>query len=298
MLNTIMKISKSNITVIATILFGVILLALQKPVTNAIVKKSEKKDAKFSSIYTIKNTYNLPEDLKEISGITWLNDNTFACIQDEDGIIYIYDIQQNKIKKKIKFAGSGDYEGIAIKKDDAYVMRSDGLVYEIKNYNSESREVSEFKTLFNVDNNIESLTFDLQNNRLLITPKDKDLGSKHIKSIYQIPILTKIMDSVPLIKINLKADILKDFKRKKIYKTVRPSDIAIHPLTHNIYVLEGANPKLLILNSNGELLNVYPLDDRKFAQPEGMTFSDDGRLFISNEATNYDANILEVEFNK
>ncbi|MGJ8548689.1 SdiA-regulated domain-containing protein [Winogradskyella wichelsiae] len=292
-----MKFSKSHLTIFITILFGVVLLALQKPITDSLVKKSNKIDARFSKVYNIKNTHYLPEILNEISGITWLSNNVFACIQDEDGYIYIYDVQQKTILEKIKFGTSGDYEALAINDADAYAMRSDGIIYEIKNYRSENREVSQFKTSFSEDNNIESLTYDKDNNRLLLVPKDEDLMSKSLKCIYQIPIDKMEMDSLPLMKIDLKADLLKPYRGKKTHKTFNPSDIAIHPRTKDIYVLEGKNPKLLILNSKGEMIKVYPLDDRKFAQPEGITFSDDGRLFISNEfqKKSSSANILEVE---
>ena len=292
-----MKFSKSHLTIFITILFGVVLLALQKPITDSLVKKSNKIDAQFSKIYNIKNTHYLPEILNEISGITWLSNNVFACIQDEDGFIYIYDVQKKTILEKIKFGTSGDYEALAINDADAYAMQSDGIIYEIKNYRSENREVSQFKTSFSEDNNIESLTYDKDNNRLLIVPKDEDLMSKSLKCIYQIPIDKMKMDSLPLMKIDLKADLLEPYRGKKTHKTFNPSDIAIHPKTKDIYVLEGKNPKLLILNSKGEMIKVYPLDDRKFAQPEGITFSDDGRLFISNEfqKKSSSANILEVE---
>jgi len=102
------------------------------------------------------------------------------------------------------------------------------------------------------------------------------------------------MDSIPVININLEDKAFKNFKHKKIEKTFNPSDIAIHPKTQDIYVIEGKKPKLLILNSKGKLLKILELDKRKFAQPEGITFSDDGRLFISNEADSESANILEL----
>lgn len=292
-----MKLPKTYTTVIITVIFGIILLTLQEPVTDALVKKSEKIDAKFSPIYSIKNTYNLPEILNEISGITWIGNHTFACVQDEDGFIYIYNTVENKIEEKIEFGTSGDYEAIAIHEDDAYVMRSDGLLYEIKNYRSEDRAVSKTQTPFDKKNNIESLTYDKTNKRLLTAAKTKDLGEDHIKAIYQISIDTKEMDSLPLIEINLKDTVFNEFQQKKIRKTFKPSDIAIHPKTNDIYVLEGTNPKLAILNSKGKILKVLPLDKRKFGQPEGITFSNDGRLFISNEDTGNGATILEVELN-
>jgi len=292
-----MNVSKSTITIITTVIFGIILLALQKPVTDSLIKKSNKIDATFSEIYNIKNTYYLPEILNEISGIVWISENVFACIQDEDGYIYIYDVEQKALLEKIKFANSGDYEGLAINNDNAYVMRSDGVIYEVKNYRSINREVSKFKTLFTEHNNIESLTFDKVNNQLLLIPKDEGLIAKDLKCIYKIPINTKQMDSLPLFKIDLKADVFKLYRGKKIHKTLNPSDIAIHPKTKDIYVLEGKKPKLVILNSKGEILKVLPLDERKFPQAEGITFSEDGRLFISNEfkKKSRSANILEVE---
>ncbi|WP_179004897.1 SdiA-regulated domain-containing protein [Winogradskyella forsetii] len=290
-----MKIIKSNITALITVICGIVLLAFQIPVTKSLVEKSNKIDAKFAKFYAIQNTYLLPEVLNEVSGITWLSSNVFACVQDESGTIYIYDVEQDKVINKIKFANSGDYEGIAINGNDAYVVKSDGLIYEIKNYESDSLKVSKFKTPFESKNNIESLVFDQQNNRLLTATKDNDLGDKHIKGIYQIPLDTKKMNEKSIVNIDLKAKILKKFQHKKIEKTFNPSDIAIHPKTKNIYVIDGKDPKLLILNSKGQILKVFELDKRKFAQPEGITFSEDGRLYISNEATDESANILEVQ---
>ncbi|NRD19384.1 SdiA-regulated domain-containing protein [Winogradskyella eckloniae] len=244
--------------------------------------------------YTIKNTHVLPDILNEVSGIAWINENTFACIQDEDGYIFIYDIKINSILKTIKFAGHGDYEAIAIHNNDAYVLRSDGLIYALSNYNTKAIKTSKIKTVFDADNNMESLTFDTQNNQLLISPKDKDLGPKHLRSVYKIPLDTKTVDTIPVFSVNLKSEILKDFKHKHIRNTLCPSEIAVHPMTQDIYVLEGKNPKLIILNNEGIIKNAIKLNKKQFAQPEGLTFSDDGRLFISNEADNGNANILEV----
>ncbi|MUU78864.1 SdiA-regulated domain-containing protein [Winogradskyella endarachnes] len=249
----------------------------------------------YSNKCTIINTYNLPKILNEISGIVWLNYNTFACIQDESGTIFIYNTEEHTITKKIKFAGKGDYEAIAINNNDAYILRSDGLIYKVKNYDTDYLEIEKIETPFKSYNNMESLTLDKNNNQLLISPKDYDLEKKYIKNIYKIPLSTQEIDNNPIVSIDLKADILKDFKKKKIHETLCPSDIAIHPISKDIYVLDGRNPKLLILNKAGKIKDVFKLNKHKFAQPEGITFSEDGRLFISNEADKKRANILEVE---
>ena len=70
--------------------------------------------------------WDLPSELLEVSGIAWLDAERFACIQDEKGSIFIYNRVSNKIEKEIPFAGLGDYEGLAVNKNMAYVVRADG----------------------------------------------------------------------------------------------------------------------------------------------------------------------------
>ena len=47
--------------------------------------------------------YTMPGSLEEISGISWTGKGTLACIQDEDGIIYCYNLEKEKIVSKAKF---------------------------------------------------------------------------------------------------------------------------------------------------------------------------------------------------
>src|ERR1700741_607269 len=72
----------------------------------------------------------LPDTLREISGLTILDNNTIACVQDENGIIFLYDLTKNKVKEQFTFSVNGDYEGIAIAGNTLYVLRSDGVLFE------------------------------------------------------------------------------------------------------------------------------------------------------------------------
>ncbi|MBP9790115.1 MAG: hypothetical protein KBD57_06215, partial [Bacteroidia bacterium] len=54
----------------------------------------------------------LPVELKEISGLTDVNDSQFACVQDEHGILYLYNMPSSSISKRINFGPPGDYEGL------------------------------------------------------------------------------------------------------------------------------------------------------------------------------------------
>ncbi len=236
--------------------------------------------------YSIENRWELPFDLREISGIAWLEDGKIAAVQDEDGIIFIYDLKMNQVEKEINFGQPGDYEGIAVNGTDAYVMRSDGAILAIHNFEDSDRTVKIYKTPFTDENNMETLELDVDRNSLLISPKDRDSSSDSFKGVYAFSLVTKEMATEPIIKINMTDEALERLKENDLYKTFRPSDLAIHPKTKEIYLLEGAKPKLLILDVNGSLKNAYGFDRKLFPQPEGITFSPDGTLYISSEGEN------------
>jgi uncharacterized protein YjiK len=174
-------------------------------------------------------------------------------------------------------------------------MRSDGLLFEVSNYTSKTKQsVTTYQTIFESKHNVESLAYDEDNNRLLIIAKDRDPKSKRNKGVYAFSLDSKKMAKNPILTIDLKDKSFSEFSTKKVQKTFRPSDIAIHPKTKEFYVLEGVNPKLIILSPQGKVKKIQLLNPDDFQQPEGITFSKDGALYISNEFHATDANILHV----
>lgn len=264
----------------------------------AFYKKSisEEKEILENATYNLVKTWELPELLNEVSGIAWVNDSILACIQDEEGVIYNYNLQTEEIVFDVQFSEAGDYEGVALNDTDAYVLRSDGRIYEVLNFMSDSISVSHFDTPFNEDNNLESLTYNPKTKNLITVSKDEDLKEKNFKGLYEIPIATKIQKNSPVIKIDMNAEAFASFQKKKAEKTFNPSDIAIHPKSGDYYIVDGKNPKLLILSANGTFKDLHQLNKFHFAQPEGITFSPDGKLYIANEAANGVATIMEVTF--
>ena len=69
---------------------------------------------------------NLPADLAEISGLSYLDENHLAAVQDEKGKIFIIDIRDGTITREIKFGKKGDYAGIEIVQGSVYVVKSNG----------------------------------------------------------------------------------------------------------------------------------------------------------------------------
>jgi uncharacterized protein YjiK len=235
--------------------------------------------------------WDLPSILKEISGIDPISRDRFACVQDEDGKIFIYNTATNTIEKEIYFASPADYEGIALVNTTAYVLHSNGDIWEVKNYNTGKISSAVHETFLTAKENVEGLCYDKNGNRLLVSVKKRDPFDKNIKGIYAFDLKTKKLDPTPVYKIQLDSDDLKGQEK------IQPSDLAVHPVTGDIYVLDGEHPRLIVMNNKGSIKKIYPLEGPEFSLPEGICFYN-GKLFISNEGKRNSANILEIKLDR
>ena len=104
-------------------------------------KKKNQEQQNDASVQTINLPYNfespsekydLPDKLKEISGLSYYKENQLICVNDEQGKIFIYDINQQKIIDKIPFGKDGDYEGVEVVGDEVFVLKSDGKLKGFK----------------------------------------------------------------------------------------------------------------------------------------------------------------------
>lgn len=245
--------------------------------------------------YEIVTKWQLPEVLDEVSGIDWIGANKLACIQDEDGFIFIFNLETSSLEQKINFAGPGDYEDIRIVDNTAYILRSDGEIFEVRDYLSNNPKTKSYSNFLTEDQNLESLAWDKSNERLLLAIKDKEPKDDTYKGIYQFSLNRKELQKKPGYRLYMEDSLLKD-RKTKLHKKLEPSALAIHPGNNNFYILDGRAPQLVIADSDMKLKKRYALREDDFAQAEGLTFSKNGRIFISNEGKGGKANILEVIF--
>lgn len=210
--------------------------------------------------------YELSKELKEISGIDYISNESMACVQDELGEIFFYNLKSSKIEKTIPFAEKGDYEDIVKVGEDYFVLRSDGTLFH-----KTSAETKIYDTPLSAKDNTESLCYDKSRNRLIIGSK------KGNKSFYAFSLGDFSLAQDPLFSI---AD-----------KNFNPTAIDIHPQSKNFYIL--SKEKLIIMSEQGALQEQFDLDPSLFSQPEGISFKEDGTVFISNEANDSKATILE-----
>ncbi|WP_423147635.1 SdiA-regulated domain-containing protein [Rubrolithibacter danxiaensis] len=254
--------------------------------------------------------FKLPSDLKEISGISFIDQENLLAVQDEEGTLYFYNLSEEKITDKRKFAGKGDYEDVVIVQADAYVISSDGKLFQIINYKSQNPEVKIYKTPLSEKNNIEGLAYDSVHNRLLLASKDEGIDNDEDKEIYAFDLKTKQLSTTPVYAIRLKEienyfkgdaieesskKFLKAFGNKNLNEVFRPSAITINPQNKNVYVLSSLNNLIAVLNSQGQLQRIIELKGKEFIQPEGISFNPNGELFVSNEGRDKKANIIKLK---
>ena len=118
-------------------------------------------------------------------------------------------------------------------------------------------------------------------------------AKKSAKAVYVFNTETKKLEENPFLVIN-KEDFEKLAKNKIDFN---PSAIAIHPITHDIYLLSTLDNKCMAVYSrDGKLISFQFIDKDLMPQPEGICFSPDGKLFISSEGKTGDAgNLFEFD---
>lgn len=251
----------------------------------------------------------LPAALREVSGITVVDDHTLACVQDEEGVVFIYNLKNRKVEQEIHFAGPGDYEGIAHTGKDLFVLRSDATLFHIRNYATTKQSVDSIATgIPNKDN--EGLCFDAKNNRLLIGSKSKIAKGaefKNLRTVYAFDLNTHTLKEGPLYTYDIQT--IKDFAAKnKLELPVRPakknpeeneiamkfqiSALYIHPESELLYVLSASDFYLFVFDRQGRLMHIEVLDPKKFNKAEGIVIMPNGDLYISNEGQSGDPKIL------
>lgn len=258
----------------------------------------------------------LPDILHEISGLTDIDSTTFACIQDENGILFIYDTGKDAITEQYKFNIDGDYEGITRVDRTIYVLKSDGVLFEITDYDSKDFKLTSYVTGIPANNN-EGLCYDMDNKRLLIACKGnigKGPEFKDKRVIYGFDLKTKTLSQEPVFDFDLQ--VIKEFATKNNIETptktrkrkgkqisepfikFRTSDIDIHPLTNKLFLLSASDHLLFIFDMKGNLEHIEQLDPTMFNKAEGITFYDNGDMLITNEGQDKKPTVLFFKYKK
>ncbi len=230
-------------------------------------------------------SYTLPKKLAEISGITFLKDQPghIFAIQDEDGLLFGYDLSKKQIVLTTSFAAKGDYEELTTDDQYFYVLKSNGHIYSFSvEHTSASGEVIVNRDLV-PNGEYESMAFDPSSGSLFLLCKmcKKDKKGEAVSGY-----ILKIGSGGQLSKegeFSLQISALSALV-KRIKKTFKPSAMARRESTGEWYILSSIDQALVITDDAFKSKEVVFLPRKAFEQPEGIAFDKDDNLYISSEA--------------
>ena len=259
------------------------------PGSAADTTKLEKSKAAYN--YDLKNpdhSWMLPDQLIEVSGNTWVDKDHLILIEDMHPELYLIKIDEKKatLEKTIVFAKEDkekiDIEDVVYVNNTVYALWSHGVVYKIADWQTHP-QVEKMKTFLSKENNTEGLCYDPVTKNLLVACKDESSvpdEKKTTKAVYQFDLAQGKLSEQPFLLIHAK-----DFEKATEQKLdFFPSAIAVHPVTHDIYLLSTRDNKCMAVYSHdGKFKGIQFIDKELMPQPEGICFSPEGTLYISSE---------------
>jgi uncharacterized protein YjiK len=259
--------------------------------------------------------WKLPKKLVEISGLSTIDEERLACIQDEKGNIYVFNLKEGEVEQKIDFGDDGDYEGVELVGENAWVLKSNGTLFEVKKYLLDDFPIAtKYATELTGKNDAEGLAYDPVTNALLIACKGhpfiEEKEGKEFKALYKFdleqkkldlnPFMLIIMDTIKYYKnyntmTQLGIELLAYFDDAKGDLSFQPSGIAIHPFTGNFYIMGSVGNLMMVFSREGQMLALIKLRNKYYPQPEGLCFGPEGNLYIANEGDDEEGTILLFE---
>lgn len=237
----------------------------------------------------------LPLELDEISGLSYYaKDKSVFAINDEKGQLYKITPFPDLQIRHWKFSSKADYEDIVLLDSSFYILQSRGIITVVKFHDQDTIAADDIPFPYPGKMEFETLLYNPSTNMLELLCKncDEDKKSK-VSSFTFDPLTNQFVDSAKLIDVGAVFDKMED---KKFH--LRASAAAIHPFTGDMYVISAINKLLLVFDKQMNIISFHKLP-AIFKQPEGMTFSDNGALIISNEAADAGAaNLLIFNYTK
>ena len=243
-------------------------------------------------------TIKLPEGLAEISGIVYYpKDSSVFAIEDEDGLLYkIYQNKKDDIRKW-RFDKKHDFEDLVLHDSIFYVLISNGDIESLRFGNGDTiiTNISQFPDAGKKQNEFESLYYDDSLRQLVLLCKNCEGDDHKIATAWGYDMATGIY--TPSIYTFDVQPIAQKLGIEKI--KLRPSAIAINPVTNEYYILSSINHILIVTDRNGIFREVFELDPAIYKQAEGIAFTPAGDMIISNESHETgSANILIIKNKK
>ena len=240
------------------------------------------------------------EELKEISGLSPTDiPGIYLAIADERGEVFFVDGNGGgAVKRRVLFRDKGDFEGVEMVEKIVWASKSDGDLFEIKDWGKETPSISTFKTPLKKTDDVEGLAYDPERKSLLLACKGNP-DSAYARKIYAFNLANKALDTLPVYSIDpLEVNQWVPYTSKEKHDFFSPSGLAVHPITGDVYVISTSLKRLVILDyQTGKIKSAQRLDKKILPQPEGISFDPQGNMLFSSEGKGGEGQLLKFNFN-
>lgn len=226
----------------------------------------------------------LPHELEEISGLAVAPDGRLFGHNDEEGTVFRIDAGSGAIVERFSLGAIGaqdDFEGIEIVGERFFLLSSDGELYEFREGKDGGRvDFTTIKTGLSGKYDVEGICADPATNDLLLVCKEypgKGYAEDDEKAVYAFALATGALNPEPRFVLPAKK-----IRKALGLKKFKPSGIARHPESGSFFIISSSDPAIVEISSDGTLLAARKLP-ASLAQPEGIAFDADGRLYIGSE---------------
>ena len=234
----------------------------------------------------------MPDELREISGIDFLNDSVVAAISDGQPYLYFYNLKKKEILNKIMIADDGDFEDVTVCGNTIYILQSNGKIWMVNYSNQNLTVINSYSLSLQQPFELEGLCHNSANDTLFIAAKywQEDEDAETALPVWAYSVKDKKLIEKPLFTIS---SAVASVKKKHLFHT---SGIVLSNDQSSWLAISTNKKYITQLSRNGAVEKIIILERDEFIQPEGIAIDRFENLYISNEGKDGKGTILK--FNK
>jgi len=223
--------------------------------------------------FELLETFILPKELNEISGIDHFSETELIAVQDEKGSVFWIDKNSGKINRKRKFGPKDDYEGILLNKGTIFANNSNGKIWRMDASDSEV-------ILKSIDkkHDFETLIALSDSELVLIDKAPVEKGKNCINSIFLVDLDQQ--SATQMDNYNLSSENIEKVIGLKLKGGLYPSDATVYKQQY--FILSHRHKLILVTNRNFDPIDYIELPEKYLPQPEAICF-DNEFLYLASE---------------
>lgn len=227
--------------------------------------------------------WELPDALREISGLAATPDGRLFAHGDERALIVELDAHRTRVIKTFSMGrqgARGDFEGLAVAEGRFWLVTSDGILYEsAEGANGAYVAFRTYDTGVGTQCEVEGLAYDAAAAALLLAckePRVRALRGMVAIFAWSIPRRALVSRSGLRVRASLLA-------RSAGVSTFHPSGLERDPTTGHWLLVAARERAVVEITSEGSVVAGAMLPRRAHRQPEGIAIASDHTLIIGDE---------------